>query len=337
MHRRSRPGFTLVELLVVIGIIALLISILLPALNKAREHANTIKCASNLHSIAQGFYIYLANNKDTFPPAYLYVGHDIKDGIQTPTSAVNGYIHWSSYIYGAKNGGAVSYKDTNNWGEFQCPTIANGGLPATNTYDANRDPGQENDAGNGILDEQAPRLAYTVNQAICPRNKFVAGFQGATHVDKFVKAGQVSAASDTVLATEWNQNWQIVAAAGEVSGQTVCKSHRPVHGFVSTGGDPDLETAPVSMHGGVVLRKVGIGDLSPDPQIGANAATRLDWVGRNHGAPSKKLDGQGWDVRKTNFLFVDGHVETKHIRETVYPVFQWGQKCYSLDAPDTTN
>jgi len=63
----KKAGFTLVELLVVIGIIALLISILLPSLNKARETANRVKCAANLKQIGNALLLYANENKGLFP------------------------------------------------------------------------------------------------------------------------------------------------------------------------------------------------------------------------------------------------------------------------------
>jgi prepilin-type N-terminal cleavage/methylation domain-containing protein len=70
MKRVTKEGFTLVELLVVIGIIAVLIAILIPALGKAREQANRAKCLSNVRQIHIAFVMYAQANKDQVPLAY---------------------------------------------------------------------------------------------------------------------------------------------------------------------------------------------------------------------------------------------------------------------------
>lgn len=62
-----RHGFTLIELLVVIAIIAVLMGILIPALERAREQANLARCANNLHQIGTALIIYANDNHGDFP------------------------------------------------------------------------------------------------------------------------------------------------------------------------------------------------------------------------------------------------------------------------------
>jgi len=69
---RQQKAFTLIELLVVISIIALLVSILLPALNEARSTARRVMCAANMHSMGTGVATYALDNKGYGPPQRWY-------------------------------------------------------------------------------------------------------------------------------------------------------------------------------------------------------------------------------------------------------------------------
>jgi prepilin-type N-terminal cleavage/methylation domain-containing protein len=71
---RRRRGFTLVELLVVIGIIAVLISILVPALNRARREAKRVQCLSNMRQLGVGFALYAHQYDDSLVPSIYWKG-----------------------------------------------------------------------------------------------------------------------------------------------------------------------------------------------------------------------------------------------------------------------
>src|SRR6476620_3337336 len=98
MIRPKARAFTLVELLVVIGIIAVLIGILLPALGKAREQAKATQCASNLRQLGIGLQLYRQYNRDFFPLRKIFVGFTSYDSVYNWTGKTANGAYGALYV-----------------------------------------------------------------------------------------------------------------------------------------------------------------------------------------------------------------------------------------------
>ncbi len=316
---RGDEGFTLAELLTVLAVLAVLLGILLPSLNVARRAARAVVCQSNLRSSGLAILAYCDAQDGYLPPAYGYVG---SAGLYAqPEEPVLGIRHWSGLLL---TGRYVTE------GALHCPEIPQGGLAPQNTEESNLDRGQT--AGRtGVVDVQAQRCAFTVNEVLCPRNRFRTGFKGAQRPSRLVRLAQVRRQQRTVLLTEWPADWRIVSGPDS----TLSHSHLPVHGFrglgemvgpdrydlnmtVSDAARPCLSTGN--------YRKVNSNDLSISPNGLRRYPPRLDWVGRNHKGSAAQRG-----VKESNFFYLDGHTESKSVHRTIdETAFEWGDRIYSL-------
>ncbi len=329
MGDRRSSAFTLIELLVVVAIISLLLAILLPSLNSAREQAKAVKCGANMRGCGQAVAQYLAESRGRFPVSYEYLDND--DNVTLDLAEWQGkYRHWSFSLF---SDGQV--KDE----FFQCPGYQEkGGAPRTNPgldrenwnvpeqIDANS---QKNP--NALEDFQATRMAYTANAAIMPRNKFNQELSAGSRINKIVRDNEVKSSADVIMVTEFNRNWRAVAI--NEGGGLLSKSHRPVNPFfhVSTGYNEYRTTTAGFRYGRTGDETYGLADLNTienTPALIEGArGSELNAIGRHHPG-GDELGGT------TNFLFVDGHVERSTILKTMQER-QWGDRYYSVTGDNT--
>ncbi|MEM9882658.1 MAG: prepilin-type N-terminal cleavage/methylation domain-containing protein [Planctomycetota bacterium] len=334
-HLRPRLGFTLIELLVVISIIALLIGILLPVLGSARSEARAIACGSNARQVMIATETYVAENKEFYPPAYVYASPgDQWDGggsaavrwdwayqDDANSNPTGGYVHWTYLLF---SNGSVEESS------FTCPEMENGGLPATNPRDDAFHPDQTDGAGAGI-DRQARWNAYAPSEVLIPRNKFNSG----ANQQRLVRASEVALPSATISITEFVDNYRAIA-----DGAGVSKAHRGIQPFMHPTAAPADATgfvpnATLEGNGGTLANYGAfVGPINnrftPYEDLLNATTTAIDGapinaVGRHHPGGDGELGGEG----TANFAFADGHTVRKTVRDTVLDG-DWGDRYYSL-------
>jgi len=304
-QRRPSSGFTLVELLVVIGIIALLISILLPSLSSARRQANIVKCASNLRQLGLATMNYAAENKGRFMPNINAGGWRSVNFVVVPATAQEWYHEdrIGKYLKATSSSGSGITNPV-----FVCPdTVEN----ATRTYSMNI--WASSGADQFVYNRSPERISNPA--ALTPAQGYVAGspFRG-TMFDSGTKGAQ-----ELILFTERHVNFDALAQ-GFVTSASI--------GFQGDTAGARFVGIPGYAVGGTV--PTFIADAA-GPRL---ANTELDFTRHR----TSRDRGQGLRPRgRANICFADGHVSLLASSDLADPVTRRSKLAALWSPLDRTN
>ncbi len=347
-HSTRRSGFTLVELLVVISIIALLIGILLPALGRARASAQRALILSNMRAVGQAVATFNTENKEAMPFAYKYTDSnnpdDTPDSIQVANNAGRyRYVHWSHALFEGFDTPPEA---------FTSPAVESGGAPRTNPGDDlnDWDQNQVDDRGGNPPaqnweDFQAPRVAWGGNAAIFARNKLeTAG--GSVRRNIRVRSTNITDnTSNLILAGEFMHSpvvgWRTIGVSqggsDDANATWLSKGHRSITPFMGLSAGHSIYAEPD--RGGRSFSPY----VYPDPSEIIQEATSASGTSGYHERSNLiEADGNSGGTGltslnaltrqhngKAHFVFVDGHVDNLELRETIVRRL-WGSRFYSM-------
>jgi prepilin-type N-terminal cleavage/methylation domain-containing protein/prepilin-type processing-associated H-X9-DG protein len=289
---RTRRAFTLVELLVVIGIIAVLIGILMPALSRARAQAQLVQCQSNLRSIGQGLRLYTSANHDSLPWGDFVASLPDPNFGYTPNSATANWIVRVASVLKPGGSGENFMNSLSNKGVFRCPNAALDNTQPDqiiNHYTGHPKLMPRYDAES---DTTKPWYPYKIDP-LTDRPDFP------------YKISRVKNATEIILAFDGSQYF---GAQGMPEGN----AHPTGNGLDNWRAHSAYSWGNGEMNPATKYQGADTWDNKYD--VAPDAITNIDCRGYN-GAQQQNVRWRHGKNDTANFLFVDGHVGAFHVKQ----------------------